>query len=88
MMRGLKHTAFSLLCGLALAEPAAWALMRLSRNSSMPAKGFDITVYSISAVVLLVISLSAMYLPAFRQTRVDPMHFATNSIRSQLKTLL
>lgn len=78
MVRGLKQIAVGLLCGLALTEPAAWALMRISRNSSMPVKTFDITVYSISAVVLLVISLLAMYLPAFRATQIDPIQALRN----------
>jgi ABC-type antimicrobial peptide transport system permease subunit len=78
MMRGLRQIAVGLLLGLALAEPAAWALMRISKNSSMPVKTFDITVYTISAVVLLLISLSAMYLPAFRATQVDPIQALRN----------
>lgn len=52
--------------------------MRISKNSSMPVKTFDITVYSISALVLLVVSLSAMYLPAFRVTQVDPIQALRN----------
>jgi putative ABC transport system permease protein len=78
MMRRLKQVALGLLGGLALAEPAAWMLMRLFRNSSMPVKTFDITVYSISALVLLVVSLLAMYLPAFRATQVDPIQALRN----------
>ena len=78
MVRGLRQIAIGLLCGLALAEPAAWALARLSKNSPMPIKTFDLSVYGIAALVLLVVSLSAMYLPAFRATQVDPMQALRN----------
>ena len=52
MVRGLRQIAIGLLCGLALAEPAAWALTRFSKNSPMPIKTFDISVYGIAALVL------------------------------------
>ncbi|MGB6158642.1 MAG: hypothetical protein WBH45_10195 [Acidobacteriaceae bacterium] len=34
---------------------------------------FDASVYGISAVILLPVSISAMLAPAFRATQVDPM---------------
>jgi ABC-type antimicrobial peptide transport system permease subunit len=78
MMRGLGQIGIGLICGLMLAEPAAWALMRIAKNSSLPVKTFDLPVYAIPAVVLLVVSLLAMYLPACRATQVDPIQALRN----------
>jgi predicted permease len=71
--RGLRQIGLGVLIGLALAMPAAWAWMRLTKNSWMAINTFDVSVYAISALILLVVSLSAMCLPAFRATEVDPI---------------
>ena len=73
MRRGLRQVALGVLIGLALAMPAAWAWMRLIKNSWMRIDAFDVSVYAISALILLVVSLSAMGLPAYRATEVDPI---------------
>jgi predicted permease len=73
MKRGLRQVALGILIGLALAMPAAWAWMRLTKNSWMRIDAFDVSVYAISAIILLVVSLSAMGLPAYRATEVDPI---------------
>lgn len=78
MMRGLRQIAIGLLFGLALTEPAAWVFAHLTKNSPFPIKGFDVSVYCISAFMLLIVSLLAMYLPALRATRVDPMQALRN----------
>lgn len=78
MKRGLRQLAVGVLLGLAMAMPAAWAWMRLTRDSWMHMDTFDPAVYSISALILLVVSLSAMYLPAFRATQVDPLQALRN----------
>jgi ABC-type antimicrobial peptide transport system permease subunit len=47
--------------------------MRLIKNSWMRIDAFDGSVYAISALILLIVSLSAMGLPAYRATEVDPI---------------
>jgi ABC-type antimicrobial peptide transport system permease subunit len=71
--RGLRQIAFGLVCGFVLCIPAAWTFMRITEHSWLRIDTFDATVYSISAVILLAVSLSAMFLPALRATQVDPM---------------
>ena len=39
---------------------------------------FEPAVYSVSALILLVVSLSAMCLPALRATQVDPIQALCN----------
>jgi len=73
LLRGCRQLALGLVCGIALAEPAAWTLTRLLKNSPLPLRNFDVLVCSIAAGLLLAVSLSAMYLPAMRATQVDPM---------------
>ncbi len=73
MTRGLRQIAIGLLCGAALALPAAWIFSGITKRSTIPIRAFDISVYAISALILLAISLCAMGLPAFRATQVDPI---------------
>lgn len=73
MTRGLRQIAFGVIFGLILAMPAAWAFTRLTKNSWMHVDTFDLSVYSISALILLAVSLAAMCLPALRAMRVDPI---------------
>jgi predicted permease len=73
MRRGLGQIGLGVLIGMGLAMPAAWAFMRLSKNSWMRIDTFDVSVYAISAAILLVVSLSAMCLPALKATEVDPI---------------
>jgi predicted permease len=73
MTRGLRQIAIGLLFGVVLAIPAAWTFAGLTKRSTLPIHAFDISVYVISALILLLVSLCAMGLPAFRATRVDPM---------------
>src|SRR3984885_754512 len=76
--RGLRQIALGFLLGLAMAMPAAWAWMRLTKDSWMHIDTFDPSVYSIAALILLVVSFSAMCLPALRATQVDPMQALRN----------
>ena len=76
--RGLRQIALGSFLGLVMAMPAAWAWMRLSKDSWMHLNTFDPAVYSISALILLVVSFSAMFLPAFRATQVDPIQALRN----------
>jgi predicted permease len=73
LLRGCWQIAVGLVCGIALAEPAAWTFTRLLKNSPLPLRNFDGLVYSIAGGLLVAVSLAAMYLPAMRATRVDPM---------------
>ena len=73
LIKGLRQIAIGLLCGVVLAVPAALTFARMTQRSALPIRAFDISVYAISAVILLVVSLCAMGLPALRATQVDPM---------------
>jgi len=72
-INGLRQIAIGLLCGMVLAVPAAWTFARMTQRSTLPIHAFDISVYAVSALVLLVVSCCAMGLPALRATQVDPM---------------
>jgi ABC-type antimicrobial peptide transport system permease subunit len=52
--------------------------MRLTRDSWMHIDAFDPSVYGIAAFILLVVSFSAMCLPALRATQVDPIQALRN----------
>jgi predicted permease len=78
MKRGVRQIALGCLLGLAMAMPAAWAWMRLTKDSWLNIDTFDRSAYSISALILLVVSLSAMFLPALRATQVDPIEALRN----------
>jgi predicted permease len=78
MIKGLQQIAVGLLGGMVLAVPLAWTFASLIKRSAVPIHTFDISVYGISALVLLVVSLCAMGLPAFRATEVDPIEALRN----------
>lgn len=79
ILRGIRQIAVGLLCGVALAMPAAWVFARMIvKNSPVRIDAFDPITYGISAIILLVVSLAAMYLPAFRATQVDPIEALRN----------
>ena len=78
MTKGLLQIALGLLVGLALAMPAAWAFKHITRNAWMRVDTFDLSVYSMSALILTAVSLTAMFLPALRATQVDPMQTLRN----------
>jgi ABC-type antimicrobial peptide transport system permease subunit len=73
LLRALKNIAIGLIGGIALAEPALLLLNRLLATSPLPLHRFDSTVFAISAIVLAAVSLIAMYIPASRAMRTDPM---------------
>lgn len=73
LLRAMKNTAIGLMCGVALAEPAMLLFNRLLASSPFPLRKFDLTVFGVSAVLLAAVSLIAMYLPAFRAMRTDPI---------------
>jgi len=74
LLRAIKNTVIGLMCGVALAEPAMLLFNRLlEARSPFPLRRFDLTVFGVSAVLLAAVSLIAMYLPAFRAMRTDPV---------------
>lgn len=73
IFRGVRQIAIGLLCGIALAEPAAFLFKRLIKGSPVSLPIFDLSLYVITSILLLGVSLAAMYLPAIRATQVDPM---------------
>jgi predicted permease len=72
LLRGGRQIGIGLACGIALAEPAAWTFAREVKNSPFVFKPFDGSMYLIAAVLLVAVSLAAMYLPALRATQVEP----------------
>ncbi len=73
LLRAVKSIAVGLISGIALAEPAMLLLNRLLAKSPFPLHRFDSAVFGISAVLLAAVSLIAMYIPASRAMRTDPM---------------
>ena len=78
MVRGLRQIGIGLCFGVALATPAAWTLVYTFKRSTIHVQVFDPIVYGIAAGIVLIVSLFAMYLPAFRATQVDPMQALRN----------
>jgi predicted permease len=73
ILRATKNIAIGLICGVALAEPAMLLFTHLLARSPLPLHAVDLTVFGVSAALLATVSLTAMYLPASRAMRVDPM---------------
>jgi predicted permease len=73
LLRAVKSIAIGLIGGIVLAEPAMLLLNRLLASSPLPLHRFDSTVFGISAILLAAVSLIAMYIPASRAMRTDPM---------------
>jgi ABC-type antimicrobial peptide transport system permease subunit len=73
LTKGLRQIAIGLISGLILAVPAAWTFENMTKRSLLPIHAFDFSVYSISAIILLLVSVCAMTIPGLRATRVDPM---------------
>ncbi len=72
LQAGVK-VGIGLVLGLALAEPAMWAFKQVIANSPVPIRTFDPSLFGSAALILTVVALAAMYLPALRATKVDPM---------------
>jgi ABC-type antimicrobial peptide transport system permease subunit len=78
LIKGARQIVIGLFGGIVLAVPAAWTFARMTQKSTLPIQPFDITVYGIAALILLVVALCAMGLPAFRATQVHPMQALRN----------
>ncbi|HKS80794.1 MAG TPA: ADOP family duplicated permease [Candidatus Acidoferrales bacterium] len=70
---GAKQVCVGLGAGIALAMPAAYAWAQITKNSPFPAGAFNFGVYAMSAALLLIASVAAMFVPARRAATVDPM---------------
>lgn len=74
MLRGTRQIAIGLVIGVLLAEPALWVFTQnMLKRSPFPMRNFDPAVFGTAAVLLVIVSLLAMFLPALRATRVDPI---------------
>jgi putative ABC transport system permease protein len=69
----LRHGIKLALLGVGVGLLAAFALTRLMSSLLFEVSPTDLRVFLIDAVVLLVVSLLACYLPARRATNVDPL---------------
>ncbi|HEX5424566.1 MAG TPA: ABC transporter permease [Candidatus Acidoferrales bacterium] len=73
LLLGAKQIAIGLLIGVVLALPASLALTKLFSRMPFKVNMFDFASYAIAAVMLFAVALAAMYLPARRAAKVDPM---------------
>jgi predicted permease len=73
VLQAIRYIAIGLICGMALAEPALLLFNRMLVRSPLPLQPVDITDFGLSAILLAIVSLAAMYLPALRATRADPI---------------
>jgi ABC-type antimicrobial peptide transport system permease subunit len=72
-LQAMRNMTIGLVCGIALAAPSMWALARFTSGSPVPFRGLGIFVFGVSALLLVLVTLAATWLPALRATRVDPM---------------
>lgn len=73
LTRGLRQIALGLGGGFVLCIPAAWVFLRITERGWLRVDTFNASVYCLSAALLVLFSLLAMFLPALRATQVDPM---------------
>lgn len=71
--QAIRNMTIGLVCGVALAEPAMWALARFQSESPVPLRGLGTLVLGVSALLLAAVTLAANWLPALRAMRVDPI---------------
>ncbi len=73
LISGTKQIGMGLSLGGVLAVPASVALARLFARSTLKVQTFDLSAYAMAALLLLGVALVAMYVPARRASKVDPM---------------
>lgn len=73
ILSGAWQVAVGLVTGIALAMPTAYAWKLITKDSPFQAGVFNFGVYAISAVLLLIVTVAAMFVPARRAAKVDPM---------------
>jgi ABC-type antimicrobial peptide transport system permease subunit len=59
--------------GIAIGLPAAFAITRFVRSMLFGLTATDSATFVASALVMIVVALSACYIPARRAMRVDPL---------------
>lgn len=72
-LQAMRNMMTGLVCGIALAAPAMWALARFTSGSPVPFRGLGMFVFGVSALLLTAVTLAATWLPALRATRTEPM---------------
>ncbi|HEV2133598.1 MAG TPA: ABC transporter permease [Terracidiphilus sp.] len=72
-LQAVRNTVIGLIFGTVLAVPAVWGLNKMLASSPLPLRGLGPFVFGVSAALLVVVSLTAAWLPALRATHVDPM---------------
>lgn len=70
---GAKQIGVGLLFGVALALPGSLALTKLFSRMPFQLNMFDFASYAIAAALLFAVAILAMYLPARRAAKLDPM---------------
>ena len=70
VFQGLRPALAGVVCGLA----AAFGLTRLIASFLFGVKPWDPLVFFVVPVILVVVALVAVWLPAMRASRVDPIH--------------
>lgn len=73
LISGARLIAIGLSAGIILALPASLALTKFFSRLPFKVNMFDVASYAIAAAALFVVALAAMYLPARRAAKVDPM---------------
>jgi len=70
VMQGLRPVVVGMVCGVA----AAFALTRLLSSLLFRVQPRDPLVFLVAPTVLVGVALVAVWLPAIRATRIDPIH--------------
>ena len=70
VFQGLRPTLGGVVCGLG----AAFALTRLIAGFLFGVEAWDPLVFLVVPVILVGVALVAVWLPAMRASRVDPIH--------------
>ncbi len=70
VVQGLWLTAAGVVCGLA----AAFGLTRFLASLLFGVKAWDLLIFFVVPVILVVIALVAIWLPAMRASRIDPIY--------------
>ena len=84
VFQGLRPALAGVVCGLA----AAFGLTRLIASFLFGVKPWDPLVFFVVPVILIVVALVAVWLPAMRASRVDPIRRLAVRIDSGIGSVL